>query len=220
VVWDETAESITFHHIELKGHDILLAEGAPAESFRDDGSEHLFPNATTRRPGKPPVASCVPVVTSGKLLEQAWRSVAERAGAVPDSTVTIDADLHLQHNGQRVTAYAVQDGVHRFRLNASGDVLLRSRHAIPASFQDGGDERRLGVALLGIELASANGSVRHTPHVLRGGVHPAEEPGHRWTKGRATLPAELFDGLDGEIDLAVHVAGTISYRTPMGAVVN
>jgi hypothetical protein len=37
-------DRITYHHIELAGHDVLLAEGRPAESFLDvkDGSN--YPN--------------------------------------------------------------------------------------------------------------------------------------------------------------------------------
>jgi hypothetical protein len=32
------------HHIELASHDVLLADGAPAESYRDDGNRWLFRN--------------------------------------------------------------------------------------------------------------------------------------------------------------------------------
>ena len=35
-------DSVTYHHIELAEHDVLLAEGLPAESFLDmkDGSNY------------------------------------------------------------------------------------------------------------------------------------------------------------------------------------
>ncbi len=44
---------IDYVHIELDRHDILLAEGAPAESFIDLDSRWMFENAATAPPGGP-----------------------------------------------------------------------------------------------------------------------------------------------------------------------
>lgn len=41
----EKPDQISYIHIELETHDILLAEGAPSESFLDDGSRGMFHNA-------------------------------------------------------------------------------------------------------------------------------------------------------------------------------
>ncbi|MBF0859143.1 hypothetical protein HKD24_07925 [Gluconobacter sp. LMG 31484] len=38
-------ETIRYVHVELESHDLLLAEGAPSESFLDDGSRGMFHNA-------------------------------------------------------------------------------------------------------------------------------------------------------------------------------
>jgi hypothetical protein len=35
---DDQAQEVTPYHIELETHDILLANGAPAESYRDGGN--------------------------------------------------------------------------------------------------------------------------------------------------------------------------------------
>ncbi len=35
---------VEFFHLELEHHDILLADGAEAESYREDGNRHLFHN--------------------------------------------------------------------------------------------------------------------------------------------------------------------------------
>jgi hypothetical protein len=35
------------YHVELASHDILVADGAPAESYRDDGNRWLFRNANS-----------------------------------------------------------------------------------------------------------------------------------------------------------------------------
>ncbi|HXO00635.1 MAG TPA: Hint domain-containing protein, partial [Stellaceae bacterium] len=40
--WDDRAQEVSVYHIELDTHDILLANGAPAESYRDDGNRWLF----------------------------------------------------------------------------------------------------------------------------------------------------------------------------------
>ena len=47
IVWDDEAREITIYHIELARHAVLLAEGAPAESYRDDGNRWLFENANS-----------------------------------------------------------------------------------------------------------------------------------------------------------------------------
>ena len=38
---------VEFYHIELAAHDVLVANGAPAETYRDDGNRWLFQNANT-----------------------------------------------------------------------------------------------------------------------------------------------------------------------------
>jgi hypothetical protein len=39
---------VTYHHVELEQHDIVLAEGMATESFLDTGSKHMF-----EAPGQP-----------------------------------------------------------------------------------------------------------------------------------------------------------------------
>jgi hypothetical protein len=47
ILWDNTARVETIYHLELDTHDMLLANGAPGESYRDDGNRWLFQNANT-----------------------------------------------------------------------------------------------------------------------------------------------------------------------------
>ena len=47
ILWDDRAQEVSIYHIELETHDVLLANGAPAESYRDDGNRWLFQNANT-----------------------------------------------------------------------------------------------------------------------------------------------------------------------------
>lgn len=45
IVQLDTAERIDYFHVELETHDVILAEGAPAETFVDDDSRAMFHNA-------------------------------------------------------------------------------------------------------------------------------------------------------------------------------
>ena len=47
IVWDDRAQEISIYHVELLTHDVLIANGAPAESYRDDGNRWLFQNANS-----------------------------------------------------------------------------------------------------------------------------------------------------------------------------
>ena len=70
------AETVTYWHIELDSHDILLAEGLPAESFLDfgnrqwfgaDAEAHVLANPDFIVPGL--AARCRPVAIDGPLVE-------------------------------------------------------------------------------------------------------------------------------------------------------
>jgi hypothetical protein len=71
----ETHASITYWHVELDRHDLLLAEGLPAESYLDTGNRRAFenaPGATEMTPDFAPAAwaratclaeGCAPILT-------------------------------------------------------------------------------------------------------------------------------------------------------------
>ncbi len=66
--------AIEYFHVELDTHDVLLAEGAPSESFVDDDSRLLFQNAAEFAALYPQDARkqpgfCAPRVTHGYALE-------------------------------------------------------------------------------------------------------------------------------------------------------
>jgi hypothetical protein len=64
ILWDDPAQRMRIDHVELETHDVLMANGAPAESYRDDGTRWLFTNANAGW-SLPPQAPCVPVLTGG-----------------------------------------------------------------------------------------------------------------------------------------------------------
>jgi autotransporter-associated beta strand protein len=219
ILWDDHAQEVTIYHIELETHDVLLANGAPAESYRDDGNRWLFQNANSgwELPRQEP---CAPVLTGGPRVDAIWRRLLDRAGPRPGVPLTDDADVHLLVDGERVDRCAKDGAMYTFRLAGSPSTV---RIASRASAQDElglmRDPRLLGIALRQIELW-------HGRHVkvmeadealLRDGFHAYEQGnGFRWTNGDAALPASLFAGIEGACEVVLHVGCTASYASAEG----
>ena len=84
--------AITYYHIELETHDILLAENLPAESYLDTGNRGMFANADVpcctaapgpgQRPGARRAGGLVRAVhrRPGARRTGIWRTLAMRAG--------------------------------------------------------------------------------------------------------------------------------------------
>ena len=73
IVQDCSLDRVDYYHVELDTHDVLLAEGAPSETFLDDDSRGMFHNAhefAAIYPDAPrPDAFCAPRVEHGAELE-------------------------------------------------------------------------------------------------------------------------------------------------------
>lgn len=88
IVPSEAIDQVEYFHLELETHDIILAEGAPSESFIDDDNRGVFQNAAEYRllyadaPASP-ARYCAPLVEAGEALETARRRLAARASAAP-----------------------------------------------------------------------------------------------------------------------------------------
>lgn len=73
IVAERMPGDVHYVHIELDTHDVLLAEGAPAESFVDDDSRGMFHNAAEHDAQYPnarwtPALYCAPRLTGGYAL--------------------------------------------------------------------------------------------------------------------------------------------------------
>ena len=79
-------DPIRYFHLELDTHDLLLAEGAPAESFVDCDSRAMFHNAA-EHDGAPTTRwrFCAPRLDSGPLLEAIRSRIDARAGLTPEA---------------------------------------------------------------------------------------------------------------------------------------
>jgi hypothetical protein len=81
-------EAVTYYHVELERHAVLLAEGLPAESFLDAGNRSWFdsgPPLKPRGPERSTIAwecrACAPLVLAGPRLNETRHLLAERAGS-------------------------------------------------------------------------------------------------------------------------------------------
>jgi hypothetical protein len=89
ITQEQNTTHVTYHHIELESHDVLLAEGLPCESFLDTGNKTMFENIsgiTTLhpdfRPG-PDAMFCAPLVRDGAALDAIRATLACRALHLP-----------------------------------------------------------------------------------------------------------------------------------------
>ena len=210
----ERVESIIWWHLELATHDVLLAEGLPAESYLDTGNRDSFENAGKTvalhprfgRQGHTALAYA-PFADTGWPVRHARAALQARLPelgfAAAETGWWIEADgavLPVVDGGWQVPAGAV--------------VRIRSAAWRPMDMEPGStDTRALGLCLGGIAIdgqALALDEAR-----LADGFHPVESDGAaiwRWTDGAALLPAELF--ADGAV-LSLDVI-----RAPLGWATN
>ena len=216
IVWDSRDRVIEYYHIELDQHAVLCAEGAPAESFRDDSSAHLFHNRDDR-PALPVMPPRLPIITGGAALDAAWLGIAARADMRNRSTIR-DADPHLLIDGVRVDACWADGTRWHFDLpQRHGEIMLASRSVVPAIDGRAVDRRRLGVAVRDILFGTRDcrQAIALDDARLQDGWHPAEHD-HRWTKGAAMLPSPSWRG--GAHWLQLDIAETrLPYRPMLHA---
>ena len=86
IVQERGLDRIDYFHIELDQHSVILAEGAPSESFMEDGNRGQFHNAAEHAAMYPHAAApgerCAPWVDSGAELEAIRARLPGVAGEV------------------------------------------------------------------------------------------------------------------------------------------
>lgn len=81
-------DTVSYYHVELERHEVLLAEGLPAESFLAAAcNRSWFDNVSHPRSGVPErvgntweCLGCAPLVVTGQQRDAVWARLAERAG--------------------------------------------------------------------------------------------------------------------------------------------
>jgi hypothetical protein len=214
ILWDDVAQEVTVYHIELESHDVIIAEGVHAESYRDDGNRWLFRNANSGW-NLPPKEPFSPVLTGGPVVDAVWQRLLDRAGPRRHRPLTNAPDLHVVAGGIRFDARTPMEGLFIFQLpNPPEGAQLMSRSASPQELGLARDPRFLGVAVQGITVRQGVRIKRFDmPHSMFGkGFYSFEtEEGFRWTNGEATLPSEMFNDFAGPIELLVRVGAIAQY---------
>ena len=214
IIWDDHAQEVALYHVELETHDVLMANGAPAESYRDDGNRWLFQNANSAwdQPPKPVYAS---VLTGGPIVDAIWSRLLKRAGGRDLPPMTEDADLHLVVDGVRLDAHERMGAMHAFRLPGSAaNVRIVSRETVPEEIGLSRDPRSLGVALRQVRLTHGRklAVIDAEDDRLVDGFHDYEAiETLRWTTGDALLPAALLTGFGDDTVLELYLGGATTY---------
>ena len=188
--------SVTYWHVELPQHGVLLAEGLPAESYLDTGNRAAFVGGGPALHLHPDFArqvwdarGCAPLLLDGPLVQVVRARLFDRAEALGHAR-TFDAALQVSVGGEVLTREG-WGSLHRFRLPpGTRSVTLRSRSAVPAHTRaDAADHRRLGVAVRFVVLDGQ--TIALSDARLGEGWHEVEcergVPAWRWTDGAARL---------------------------------
>lgn len=194
-------DNLTYFHIELARHDVVLAEGLPSESYLDTGNRGDFDGTwrdadDARAMGIARAIwderACATLYTTGPVVAAIQTRLNTRAAtldaATSDAGTPPDLVLRVGWGATAVDHTPTRDGdILRFTLPAPVQgARLVSGAFVPAERSPGkGDRRCLGrpVSRLipdGIEM-------KLDSPALHFGWH-APEPGLRWTNGAATLP--------------------------------
>jgi hypothetical protein len=208
IVQVEAVDRVEYFHIELDAHDVILAEGMPAETYLDCGNRLMFRNAAEYGAGASKGTagrSCALRIGEGAAAAGIRRRLLARAVAL-GHRLTADAGLHLIVDGVALWPTAAADETYRFSLaRPPGEVWLTSRSAVAAETDAASrDRRRLGVSLRRIALRGSNWAFDlplDSPQ-LREGFHP-QEGNHRWTDGMARLPAGMLALLRGKVEIEI-----------------
>ena len=176
IVQLRSADRVEYFHLELDSHDVILAEGLPAESYVDDGNRGMFQNAGDHPagPDADPAAAvyCAPRFESGPLVEQVRAQLGARGvwlGLTPAKSTVIE----LREAG--LAMVPVPPNVGALRL-------------VTPSGVNGLDVRRLGALIRGFVLEGVPFELAD-PRFVRG-FYPVETHGEnvvRWTDGEALV---------------------------------
>lgn len=216
IAYCDSFATIEYFHIELPSHDVLLAEGAAAESWLDTGNRNMFTNvleylALGHEDGLTRQQPCLPMVTEGPRLE----AIRQKLSGQVETTgfaFTTDPDLRIVADGATVNAISDKANTYRFSLDAAPQRLaIMSRASVPAEINpESSDIRLLGVRLQKIVLKSdaLTIEIQHDNPALATGFHRAEAK-HRWTDGAALVPEQFLACLAGvgPVTVEVHLAG-------------
>jgi hypothetical protein len=217
----EEVPTVTYWHVELESHDVILAEGLPCESYLDMGNRAFFGRAYGRLATVDPERATTavyarPFIDQGPIVEAVRRTLAVRADALGWARER-RADPELWVDGRRIEA-EIEAGVADFRFCADAqDAVLVCETFSPLWSGVLDDSRELGLNLEALAVVDAEGEARRfePDHpLLAEGFFAAEhhrDGARRWTGPRAVLPPALWAGMSGQVRLRLVFAAPIGW---------
>jgi hypothetical protein len=231
IVQDFDIQEFEYYHVELEKFDMLLAEGAAAESYLEVGSNrNSFQNARTvtahpdfgPAPKNVMLAQYVQKITP-EIIEPIRRELFKRAEILTGARRTGDIGLRIEINGQIIHSQTPcrKKGLYRFELPAGlrGDIHILSNAAVvrETSLIDRTDTRVIGVGLAGIALITNDQryEIDLSDSALFGLNEVQEMDGTpmRWTLGEAIIPARLLPKSITSVVFELNVLRTHMYWT-------
>jgi len=215
ILQEQDWPQITYYHLELPRHSVVIADGAPAESWLDDGRRAQFSNSgvTVRFVDFESACAsrgltCFPVLRDERSTAPLRASLAARARDLGFQEVD-EPDLRLRVGDTALKAQRSGLGRYVFRLNAE-TALAAQRTGLAltsrVSTETAAVGRQLGAAISGLMLRAGKASISigaGDPRLrsIRGlGAPEAPPPGvrggvRRWMEGEVRLPPALLSGL-------------------------
>ncbi len=210
-----------YWHVELDSHDVILANGLPAESYVECGNRAWFSggegSVDTLLPAEALAERyCRPLVESGPMLEFCRARLDEQAEALGWRS-SHDMQMFILADGRRIEPM-VDGNLACFLLpQGAGEVRLISETFVP-KWRKGSDGRQLGICISGLRLIDGFGWSRNVAlddPALDDSFHPQEASrgaGWRWTGGDCRLPRQLWADARGQLFLRVLFGETASSR--------
>jgi len=191
-------EQVEYWHVELDAHDIILAEGLPAESYLDCGARTGFADGGAFIEAHPDfqpkywAETCLPLIKQGPVVARTKARLIARlryAGCSVDE----DADAHIAVDGLRIEPIRVSETRLAFTLPADGrEIALRSKVFVPAhTVADSADPRALGLCVGRLQIDGSAVALDGEPQRAAGWREAELVNGrfsHRWTTGATPLP--------------------------------
>ncbi|HET9146943.1 MAG TPA: Hint domain-containing protein [Acetobacteraceae bacterium] len=196
ILWDERPSHVTYHHVELDAHDVLLAEGMAAESYIEDGNRACFANGgvVPLHPdfaGARQAARCAPLLVNGTEVHAVRAALRDRAMALGFSQ-TQAPSVTARAGAQWLECLASDTGLLRFAVpDGTREITLHSECGIPAETGIDPDDRRgLGIKIGGMRLI-ADGAAIPLGFEAAAGLHAPDQGEGRWSGPvtRIALPA-------------------------------
>ena len=200
----ESVDQLEYFHIEFDSHDVILADGAPAETFVDCDSRGMFHNAgefAEIYPDDVPVPweFCAPRAEAGSAALAAIRAaLAERAQALGHG-VTDAADPRAIADGEKRRAQPVAAAVDRLTIPAAaGALAIAACSVVPAEVKLASSAGAVAALRSSGSCWSATGAVAITPrrHPFTGGqagvVSDRRQPCHANLSQRPRMARTAF----------------------------